>query len=216
MSKEAVAKEPLNILVNPDLIKKQKPWKIDIAYLLNLFLSFISRLERVDLRLCGSAALSSALIYRLKVESLFLSERLSEEKRPVEIDDIPFILSMPIRYELHSSTVEDLIVALQKLVDEITSRAESERPKPITKDIIVEIDQFINRLKESLEPFKSTLLETLKNGPILFSTLTRGKSMVEGARIFILLLFLASDGVVLLEQLDEEDLLITGAPGFVQ
>ncbi len=215
MNKEAIAKEPLNILVNPDLIRKHKPWKIDIAYLLNLFLSFISKLENLDLRLCGSAALSSAVIYRLKVESLFLSERLSEEKRPVNIDDIPFILSMPIRYELHSSTIEDLIIALQKIVDEITFRAEPERPKLTSKEPRVELDQFINKLRESLELFKTTILETLKKGPILFSALTRGKSIVEAARIFIFLLFLAADGILVLEQLDE-DLLITGAASFVR
>jgi len=214
LSKEAVAKEPLNILVNPDLIRKQKPWKIDIAYLLNLFLNFISKLESLDLRLCGSAALSSALIYRLKVEALFLSERMSEEKRPVNIGDIPFILSMPIRYELHTTSVEDLIAALQRLVEEITNRTEPERPKPVSRETVVEIDQFINRLRESLEPFKASLLEMLKSGPILFSTLIKGRSVVEAARVFIFLLFLASDGVVFLEQI-EEDLLITGAAGFV-
>ena len=214
MSKEAIAKEPLNILVNPDLIRKQKPWRIDIAYLLNLFLNFISKLESLDLRLCGSAALSSALIYRLKVEALFLSERMSEEKRPVDVGDIPFILSMPIRYELHTTSVEDLIAALQRLVEEITARTEPERPKPVSREPVVEIDQSINRLKESLEPFKASLLELLKSGPILFSTLVKGKSVVEAARVFIFLLFLASDGVVFLEQI-EEDLLITGAAGFV-
>jgi segregation and condensation protein A len=214
LSKEAIAKEPLNMLVNPDLIRKQKPWRIDIAYLLNLFLNFISKLESLDLRLCGSAALSSALIYRLKVEALFLSERMSEEKRPVDVGDIPFILSMPIRYELHTTSVEDLIAALQRLVGEITARTEPERPKPVSREPVVEIDQFINRLKESLEPFKASLLEMLKSGPILFSTLVKGKSVVEAARVFIFLLFLASDGVVFLEQI-EEDLLITGAAGFV-
>jgi len=214
LSKEALAKEPLNILVNPDLIRKQKPWRIDIAYLLNLFLNFISKLGSLDLRLCGSAALSSALIYRLKVEALFLTEKMSEEKRPVDIGDIPFLLSMPIRYELHTTSVEDLIAALQRLIEEITTRSEPERQKPVSRETAFEIDQFINRLRESLEPFKASLLEMLKSGPILFSTLIKGKSEVEAARVFIFLLFLASDGVVFLEQL-EEDLLITGAAGFV-
>ena len=214
MSKEVIAKEPLNILVNPDLMRRQKPWKIDIAYLLNLFLSFIAKLETLDLRLCGSAALSLALIYRLKVEALFLSERMSEEKRPIDLGEIPFILSMPIRYELHTTSVEDLIAALQRLVEEITTRTEPERPKLVSREPLVEIDQFINRLRESLEPFKASLLEMLKNGPILFSALVKDKSVVDAARIFIFLLFLASDGIVFLEQL-EEDLLITGATGFV-
>jgi segregation and condensation protein A len=214
LSKEAIAKEPLNILVNPELIRKQKPWRVDIAYLLNLFLNLISKLESLDLRLCGSAALSSALIYRLKVETLFLIEKMGEEKRPVDVGDIPFILSMPIRYELHTTSVEDLIAALQRLIEEITSRSEPTRPKPVSREPVVEIDQFINRLRESLEPFKASLLEVLKSGPIFFSELVKGKSVVEAARIFILLLFLASDGVVFLEQ-REEDLLISGAAGVV-
>lgn len=214
MSKEVIAKEPLNILVNPDLIRKQRPWKIDIAYLLNLFLNFIAKLESLDLRLCGSAALSSALIYRLKVEALFLTEKMSEEKRPIDIGEIPFILSMPIRYELHTTSVEDLIAALQRLVEEITTRTEAERPRLVSREPSVEIDQFINRLRESLEPFKASLLGMLKKGSILFSTLVKDKSVVDAARMFIFLLFLASDGIIFLEQ-HEEDLLITGAAGFV-
>jgi segregation and condensation protein A len=214
LSKEVIAKEPLNILVNPDLIRKQRPWKIDIAYLLNLFLNFIAKLESLDLRLCGSAALSSALIYRLKVEALFLTEKMSEEKRPIDIGEIPFILSMPIRYELHTTSVEDLIAALQRLVEEITTRTEAERPRLVSREPSVEIDQFINRLRESLEPFKASLLGMLKKGSILFSTLVKDKSVVDAARMFIFLLFLASDGIIFLEQ-HEEDLLITGAAGFV-
>ncbi len=214
-SKDALAREPLNILVNPELIKRQKPWQIDIVYLLNLFKNLIAKLESVDLRLCGSAALSSALIYRLKVEALFLSERLSEGRRPLDLSDIPFILSMPIRYELHASTLEDLITALQKLIDEITSREEPEKPKRLSREPILEIDQFINRLREGIEPFKASLIEILRlKGSTLFSELTLNKSQVEAARIFILLLFLASDRLVFLEQL-EEDLLIKGAAELV-
>ena len=94
--REAISKDPLNLLVNPDLIRKQKPWQVDLTHILDLFIKLLEKLETPDLRLCGSAAVSSVLIYRLKVETLFLFEKLRSEKSPIDIEDLPHSLSLPI------------------------------------------------------------------------------------------------------------------------
>ena len=65
----------------------------------------LSEAKPLDLRVCGSAALSSALIYRLKVETLFLFEKLRAERRPVAIGEPPTILILPFRYEIPSTSV---------------------------------------------------------------------------------------------------------------
>jgi len=46
-----------------------------------MFLEAILKSEFLDLRAAGTAALTSATIYRFKVESLFLFEKLQRERR---------------------------------------------------------------------------------------------------------------------------------------
>jgi segregation and condensation protein A len=212
-NREALTKEPLNILINPDLIKKQKPWQVDITQLLDLFLTLLEKLGAPDLRLCGSVALSSALIYRLKVETLFLFEKLREEKRSLDIGEIPQMLVMPIRYELQTATADDLILALQTIIEEIVSRPQPERTRPtiLEPQIQTDIEQFVLSIKENVEPLRAELHSLLASyGKVLFTTYTKGMSVVDQARIFILLLFLAMDGVVFLEQAGD-DIIILGA-----
>src|SRR5687767_15689901 len=68
-SKSSLAIPPLNLLFNTSLLGKQNVWEIDISNLLELLLKFINSSGKKDLRICGIAAWSSSLIYRLKVES---------------------------------------------------------------------------------------------------------------------------------------------------
>ena len=67
----SLSKPPLNFLINPKTARRGKPWEIDISDLLTIFIDSISNKGNPDLRLCGTAALSSALLYRFKVETLF-------------------------------------------------------------------------------------------------------------------------------------------------
>ena len=78
MSKNAhqLSKPPLNMLLNPTVLKAKKPWEIDVVSLLELFTDFLETKGEKNLRLCANAALSSSLLYRLKVETFFIFEKL--------------------------------------------------------------------------------------------------------------------------------------------
>lgn len=80
-SKTSLATPPLNLLFNTSLLGKQNVWEINISTLLELLLKIINSSGKKDLRICGIAAWSSTLIYRLKVESIFHLEKLSLEKK---------------------------------------------------------------------------------------------------------------------------------------
>jgi segregation and condensation protein A len=80
-NKSSLATPPLNLLFNTSLLGKRNVWEINISTLLELLLKIINSSEKKDLRICGIAALSSSLIYRLKVESIFQLEKLSMEKK---------------------------------------------------------------------------------------------------------------------------------------
>ena len=58
-----LSKAPLNLLVNPKTPRKGKPSQVDISDLLDIFLEKIVEKDNPDLRLCGTVAFSSALLY---------------------------------------------------------------------------------------------------------------------------------------------------------
>src|ERR1700730_6594067 len=113
-----LAKPPLNILIDPNAAKRKSPWEIHISELLDMCLEASTKSEFLDLRAAGTAALTSATIYRFKVESLFLFEKLQRERRIMDAVEPPQIVVMPFRYEVYSSTVDVLIDALTVMQQE--------------------------------------------------------------------------------------------------
>src|SRR2546428_12320887 len=110
---------PLNVLIDPSIAARRSPWEINLSELLELFLQAITRKDLIDLRAAGAAALSSATIYRLKVETLFLFERLRAERRAVNASEPPQMVVMPFRYEVYSTDIEELFEELTRILEQI-------------------------------------------------------------------------------------------------
>jgi len=208
---ESLAKPPLNMLIDPRAAKRKSPWEIHISELLDLFLSAISKSEILDLRVAGTAALTSATIYRFKVESLFLFERLQRERRMVDATEPPQIVVMPFRYEIYSTTVEELFDSLARMLEEIVD----EREESTVSTALLESspppnpEEYLITILSNLRAFKGILRERIGGlGRIKLSDLVREMPRLEAARTFILLLFSASNGEVILEQEGEDDVLI--------
>src|SRR3712207_6876002 len=83
-AKKRIAEPPLNMLFNLSLIAKKDVWDIDIPMLLQMLLSIINNTGKKDLRVCGIAVLSSSMIHRLKVESIFRLEKIATQRKGVE------------------------------------------------------------------------------------------------------------------------------------
>jgi segregation and condensation protein A len=203
---------PLNLLIDPRAAKRKSPWEIHISELLDLFLKAITKSEILDLRVAGTAALTSATIYRFKVESLFLFEKLQRERKMIDATEPPQIVVMPFRYEIYSTTVDELFDALSRILEEIVvqEREESTVSASLLEDTPPpNPEEYLITILSNLQAFKAILRDRIgSTGRIKFSDLIRGMSLVEAARTFILLLFSASGGEVILEQDGEEDLLI--------
>ena len=206
-----LSRPPLNLLIDPNAAKKKSPWEIHISELLDLFLQAIEKSEFLDLRAAGTAALTSATIYRFKVESLFLFEKLQRERRTMDAVEPPQIVVMPFRYEVYSTTVDELFDALSRILQEIVSsdREEStvspsllEGPPPNPEDYLITI-------LSNLQAFARVLRERIgATGRIKFSDLVAGMPLIEAARTFILLLFVASNGTVVLDQEGDDGLMV--------
>ena len=213
MVKEKIdlSKPPLNILINPTEMKNRKPWEVDLQELLEMFIKLIERMETPDLRLCGSAALSSALIYRMKVESLFLFEKLKIKRHIIDKTDPPQMLEIPYRYELSTTTLDDLVSTLENILEEMISQ-QIEKPKPsmIKAEPVIEVDTFSIQIQKALKELKREIGNLLREREkILFSEYVMNMSILERVRTLLLLLFIANDGLIKIVQ-DEEDIWIMG------
>lgn len=212
VEKEIFSKPPLNALIDPRVVKKKSPWEIHISELLDMFLKALVESNLFDLRAAGTAALTSATIYRFKVESLFFFERLQRERKMTDATEPPQIVVMPFRYEVFSTNVDELFEALTKILDEIlvqdreqstvSSALLEDAPPPNPEDYLLS-------LISSQAAFRAMLRERIGGtGRISLSELLKGMTLIEAARSFILLLFLANGGEVVLEQEGEGDVII--------
>ena len=213
-SSSLLSRPPLNVLIDPSLAKRKSPWEINLTELLDLFLKAISQTELIDMRAAGTAALSSATIYRLKVETLFLFERLRMQHRLIDSSEPPQIIVMPFRYEIYSTNIDELFDELGRILQEIViEQEEGSDQGPLLGDIPPpDFDNYVVALQTLLSEFRKILVERLRaTGKTLLSELLRGLSPLDAARVFILLLFAANSGEVVInqEESDEDALVVS-------
>ena len=200
---------PWNILFEISKLEKLTPWNVNIAYLLQSFLSEMERMGKVDFRASGVALDSSALIYLMKTKLLLtLQEPPASPKTPQ--DFVPPPLFLPLRHELTSTTIRHLLEVLddvlkgEKLIS--LDRVVAQPVLPAVSDILPQLDIFMMEIELQIEKLYALLLEKVKGAGIIeFSTLTKGIARIEAVRTFILLLFLAQDGKVSLWQNEETE-----------
>ena len=209
---ESLARPPLNLLIDPRAAKRHSPWEIHITELLDLFLKAIMKSEIMDLRVAGTAALTSATIYRFKVESLFLFERLQRERKVIDSPSRLRSWSCPsgtrytprpsTSYSTRSRGILEEIVVQEREESTISTSLLEDSPPPNPEEYLITI-------LSNLQAFKAILRDRIGGlGRIKFSELIRGMPIVEAARTFILILFSASGGELVLEQDGEEDFLV--------
>jgi chromatin segregation and condensation protein Rec8/ScpA/Scc1 (kleisin family) len=200
---------PWNILFEISKLEKLTPWNVNIAYLLQSFLSEMERMGKVDFRASGVALDSSALIYLMKSKLLLtLQEPPASPKTPQ--DFVPPPLFLPLRHELTSTTIRHLLEVLddvlkgEKLIS--LDRVVAQPVLPAVSDILPQLDIFMMEIELQIEKLYALLCDKVKGAGIIeFSTLTRGIARIEAVRMFILLLFLAQDRRVGLWQNEETE-----------
>jgi segregation and condensation protein A len=206
---EDISKPPINILFNSNLVVKKNIWDIDLVSILNTLLSILNKGEK-NLRICGIAALSSAIILRLKVESIFALEKLADQKKRVRdtniINNIS-VLQLPYRAEVkYPTSLEDLVKVLESILVNISTKNEKIELEPIDSK---ELDKYLVTFEELLEEYKSYIYERVKmSGKLLFSEIMTNITPLDLARYFIALLYLAMSNKIELEEV-ENDILIT-------
>ena len=217
-NKSSLSIPPLNLLFNTSLLGKQNVWEIDIANLLDLLLKFINSSGQKDLRICGIAAWSSTLIYRLKVESIFRLEKLSMEKKSYssqnEEKEIPLLKLIDFPFRLSSTypvSLEDLLTILENMINELDNPKQKNLNQIKIEPLVdFDFDHYLIKFEKILEEHEDYLMEILKYTEFLFFNEFISKmEKLEIARYFIALLHLAMKGKIdLIQQEDPIDIKI--------
>lgn len=212
--------EPWILLIDISRVGSIDPWSIDLKTLVTSFLEKLRSYGLINFSIPGLALLSSAIIFKLKVDHLFkpfttkIEERETCERtvKAVPIQDIPTI-EFPLRYSFASLDVETIL----KLIVEVIEEASKVRARSIDEliedsHLTVSEESFESNIDLWIDKLEHTIRVLLHTGyeSISFYKLTEGMDIVDQVRMFIALLFLASQGKIeLFQDEDESDLIIS-------
>ena len=199
---------PWDILFNLDKIRKIDPWSIDIAFLLLSFLNEMERKASVDFRASGVALDSSASIHLMKTNLLLkLEEPPKIEEKRRNIDFVPPPLVLPLRYELTTTTIQNLLKALDEVIRSESLLSVKAPPKPVLPpppEVIPSVSVFLMEIEEEMEKLMNKMLLLVRKGEVVsFSRLIEGLERIEAIKTFLILLFLAQKRKVTLWQHDD-------------
>ncbi|MCK5625795.1 hypothetical protein KAI11_02970 [Candidatus Bathyarchaeota archaeon] len=202
-------KPPWNILFEINRLEKLTPWSINIAYLLRSFLSEMENAEEVDFRASGVALDSSALIYLMKTKLLLTLQEPPEPPKP-PADFVPPPLFLPLRQELTSTTIQNLLDVLDEVLkgEKIHrfDRIATKPVLPVMSDILPQFQVFLHELEEEMDKLYELLCQKVKGAGIIeFAILIKDKLRLEAINTFILLLFLAQANKINLWQNEETE-----------
>lgn len=213
-TKKSISQPPLDLLFNPSVLSKKDVWEIDISLLLEMLLKLINNSGKKDLRMCGIAALSSSLIYRLKVESILQLEKISKTKKGIEVVDMKPIpnlkpIEIPFRIEpTYPVTLEELLHVLENMINALAN------PRPRRNQLNLEsvetfnFDEYLMKFEKILQSYEDMIFDIVTaDKSVEFKNLTLKMNQIEIVRCFIALLYLAMKRKIFLEQKDEEILI---------
>jgi chromatin segregation and condensation protein Rec8/ScpA/Scc1 (kleisin family) len=218
MKKPFYFQPPLSVLFEIHRLEKVIPWDVNISYLLNMFLREMEQQGQVDFRASGMALESSSTIYLRKTKLLLKLEEPPPPPRTLP-DFIPPPMFLPLRYELSSTTIDNLLNVLDEVLKGETIRP-PKLPEPIlpTPEVLPPIDMYLMQIEDHMKDLYEQLCQLVGTGELIaFSKFTAGLTKLEAVKTFIILLFLAQRGKIGLWQEEEiEELYITviGDPVF--
>ena len=195
-------REPWDLLFKDRKMDRLSPWSIDLVHILSTLLEEMNKVG-IDFRIAGTAINSSVIIYQKKAELLLKMEE--PPKPPQARPDIyvPPPLNLPFRFEFTTTSVSDLITALEKALTEERSRSIRTPILPVPIPDFLEAEAYLLEVEERAEDLFQRLIG-MGGGPFSFFNLIEGRSLLEVVRVFMMLLFLAQRNKVDLYQDEEE------------
>ena len=207
-----ISQPPVNILFSPLDVSKKDVWSIDLIGILDILIKVLSQADKKDLRVAGIAALSSAMIHRMKVESIFALQRAAMEKRPLsQREDVDIeVINMPYRHEsTYPVTLDELLSVLENLIGTIANPRSSRRQIEFEPVEVPNFDDYFISLEKIIGQYEELIMNKIKPvGYGSFRNITSGLELIDLIRCFFAILFLARDMKVDLEQ-TEDDIVVS-------
>ena len=208
-TKAEISKVPINILFDPEGVKKKDIWEIDLIQILSILIKVLEKADKKDLRVAGMAALSSSLIYRMKVENIFALQKAAMENKPMrQRSDIDIqMLDIPYRHEsTYPVSLDELLDLLENLIGTIANprerRSNQLKFEPVDPP---DFKKYFNNLENIIGEYQDLILKKLEpNGNALLATITKDLNAKDSIRCFFAILFLARDEKVDLMQVDDD------------
>ena len=208
-TKAEISKVPINILFDPEGVKKKDIWEIDLIQILSILIKVLEKADKKDLRVAGMAALSSSLIYRMKVENIFALQKAAMENKPMrQRSDIDIqMLDIPYRHEsTYPVSLDELLDLLENLIGTIANprerRSNQLKFEPVDAP---DFKKYFNNLENIIGEYQDLILKKLEpNGNALLATITKDLDAKDSIRCFFAILFLARDEKVDLMQVDDD------------
>jgi chromatin segregation and condensation protein Rec8/ScpA/Scc1 (kleisin family) len=208
-------RQPWDVLFRENKLEKVSPWSVDLVLLLTTLLDEMEKVG-IDFRLAGTAIQSSVLIYLKKAEMLMKMEDLPKPEQDKDEVYVPPALPLPFRFEHTTTTVNDLIEALEKALSERNPNLKPNLPiLPSPIPDFLDVEQYLLEIESRADDLLEEIKWRYKNsGVIRLSSLIRGQDWREIVRIFMMLLFLAQRLEIELSQDEDElDIMISSNGG---
>jgi len=204
----SISQDPVNILFNPSVIQKKDVWQINLIEILKLLIKILEETGKKDLKVAGMAALSSSLIYRMKVESIFALQKAAMEKKPlinrrnVDID----ILDIPYRHEsTYPVSLDELLDLLENLIGSIANPRSRRRGQLDFEADPPDFKEYFVSFENLVEEYESLIIRKIRGtGSGLLKQIVADLDSLDSIRCFFAVLFLARDQKVELEQTDDD------------
>ena len=208
-TKSQISKVALNILFDPEGVKKKDIWEIDLMQILKMLIDVLEKADKKDLRIAGMAALSSSLIYRMKVENIFALQKAAMENKPIrQRSDIDIqMLDIPFRHEsTYPVSLNELLDLLENLIGTIANPRERRSNQLKFEPVDVpDFKKYFNNLENIIGQYQELILRKLEpNGTALLASITKDLDTTDSIRCFFAILFLARDEKVDLVQIDDD------------
>ena len=204
-----ISQEPINVLFDTKAVVKKDVWEIDLIQILNLLTKILEKTGSKDLKVAGMAALSSSLIYRMKVESIFALQKAAMDKKPsFQRTDVDIeLIDIPYRHEsTYPVSLDDLLGLLQNLIGTIAN-PQSRRNRKLEIEPIEAPDfqEFFISLESIIGKYEDLIMKKIaETGVGLLQDIITELDQVDSIRCFFAALFLARDQKVDLEQQDDD------------
>lgn len=198
-------RQPWDILFRENKLERVSPWNVNLVLLLTTLLQEMEE-EGIDFRLAGTAIHSSVQIYLKKAEMLLKMEELPGPDDGREQVYLPPALPLPFRFEHTTTTVNDLIEALERA---LTERSQSTKPNlptlPLPVPNFLDVEDYLLEIESRSDAlFEEIRWRSRSSGVVRLTELVYGQDFLEVVRIFMMLLFLAQRLKVDLTQSEEE------------